>query len=112
MLISASRSVGEHRLWIDTIDLAYYTVADGDGRTAAAREAGRDVGGNPRSAAGLGADRFALRRLARERPPDCDFARHAVVSIALENVGRHFGILNRHGTITIGRTRRPAEAGQ
>jgi hypothetical protein len=32
---------------IDTIDPAYYTVADGDGQTTAAREAGVDVGGDP-----------------------------------------------------------------
>jgi hypothetical protein len=38
-------------LWIDIIDLAYYTVADGDGQTTAAREAGADVGGDKRPAA-------------------------------------------------------------
>jgi len=38
---------------IDRIDLAYYTAADGDGQTTAAREPGIDVGGDPRSAAGL-----------------------------------------------------------
>src|SRR4029453_3256669 len=36
---------------IDTIDPSYYTVADGDGQTTAAREAGVDVGGDPGSAA-------------------------------------------------------------
>ena len=34
-------------LGIDTIDPAYYTVADGDGQTTAARAAGVDVGGDP-----------------------------------------------------------------
>jgi hypothetical protein len=34
---------------IDTIDLTYYTVADGDGQTQAAREADVDVGGDTRS---------------------------------------------------------------
>lgn len=33
------------------IDPSYYTVADGDGQTKAAREAGVDVGGDPRPAA-------------------------------------------------------------
>lgn len=32
---------------IDTIDRAYYTVADGDGQTKATREARLDVGGDP-----------------------------------------------------------------
>ena len=36
---------------IDTVDLTYYTVADGDGQTATAREADVDVGGDQRSAA-------------------------------------------------------------
>ena len=36
---------------IDLLDLAYYTVADGDGQTKAACEAGVDVGGDPGSAA-------------------------------------------------------------
>jgi hypothetical protein len=36
---------------IDTIDLTYYTVADGDGQTQAAREADVDVGGDTRSVA-------------------------------------------------------------
>ena len=36
---------------IDTIDLTYYTVADGDGHTQAAREADVDVGGDTRSTA-------------------------------------------------------------
>ena len=40
---------------IDRIDLAYYTAADGDGQTTAAREPGIDVGGDPRSAAECGA---------------------------------------------------------
>jgi hypothetical protein len=32
--------------WIDTIDLTYYAVVDGDGQTATAREADVDVGGD------------------------------------------------------------------
>ena len=36
---------------IDTIDLTYYTVADGDAQRQAAREADVDAGGDPRSAA-------------------------------------------------------------
>src|SRR4030095_4308185 len=35
---------------IDAIDPSYYTVADGNGQTTAAREAGLDVGRDPRSA--------------------------------------------------------------
>src|SRR5687768_140761 len=35
---------------IDTIDLTYYTVADGDGQTTAARDADINVGGHQRSA--------------------------------------------------------------
>lgn len=35
-------------LGIDTIDPGSYTVADGDGQTTTARDAGIDVGGNPR----------------------------------------------------------------
>jgi hypothetical protein len=37
--------------WIDTLDLAYYTAADGNGQTKAALEARLDVGGEPGSAA-------------------------------------------------------------
>ena len=37
--------------WIDTIDLTYYTVVDGDGQTPTAREADVDVGGDQRPAA-------------------------------------------------------------
>jgi hypothetical protein len=32
-------------IWIDTLDLTYYTVADGDGQPTTACEAGLDVGG-------------------------------------------------------------------
>ena len=39
------------KLGIATINSAYYTVADGDGQTTTASEAGVDVGGDRRSAA-------------------------------------------------------------
>jgi hypothetical protein len=49
---STRRSAGERHgaCKIDMNDPAYYTVADGDGQTTAAREAVFDVGGDQRPA--------------------------------------------------------------
>src|SRR5262245_27877397 len=40
------RDSGTAQSMIETIDPAYYTLADGDGKRTAAREAGVDVGGD------------------------------------------------------------------
>ena len=53
---------------IDTIDPAYYAIPDGDGQTEATREAGLDVGGDPRPAAQCRASLLCA--------PESDFEQH------------------------------------